>query len=43
MAFFRRVWSGVRGLFQRERVEQELDDELREYLEAVAERRWRRA
>ena len=32
-----RVIGGFRGLFQKNRVEQELDDELREYLERVTE------
>ena len=37
MALFSRVVGGFRGLFQKNRVEQDLDDELREYVESVAE------
>ena len=41
MALFSRVLGGFRALFQRTRVEQELDEELREYLETVAEEKMR--
>ena len=41
MALFNRVIGGFRALFRRTRVEQELDEELREYLEAVAEEKVR--
>jgi len=37
MAIFGRVIGGFRGLFQKTRAEQELDDELRQYLEMSAE------
>jgi hypothetical protein len=37
MAFFSRVIGGFRGLFQKNRAEQDLDDELREYLDTAAE------
>ena len=39
MAIFSRVIGGFRGLFQKNRAEQDLDDELREYLETVAEQK----
>lgn len=38
MALFSRFIGGFRGLLQKNRVEQDLDDELREYLETAAER-----
>jgi predicted permease len=37
MTILSRVIGGLRGLFQKNRTEQELDDELREYLEKVTE------
>ncbi len=37
MTILSRVIGGLRGLFQKNRAEQELDDELREYLERVTE------
>ncbi len=37
MTIFSRVIGGFRGLFQKNRAEQDLDDELREYLETAAE------
>jgi len=39
MALIRRFISGFRGLFQKTRVEQELDAELREFLETAVEQR----
>ena len=39
MAVFSRVIGGFRGLIQKNRAEQELDDELREYLETAAEQK----
>ncbi len=36
MGFFRNATRGVRGLFQKERVERELDQELRDFVEANA-------
>jgi predicted permease len=39
MAFFRHLAAGIRALFHRERADQELDDELQQYLESVAERK----
>ena len=38
-AVVNRVIGGLRGLFQKNRAEQDLDDELREYLETAAERK----
>jgi hypothetical protein len=35
MAFFSRVIGGLRGLFRKNRAEQDLDEELREYLETA--------
>ncbi len=37
MALFSRLIGGLRGLFQKNQVEQDLDDELHDYLESVAE------
>src|SRR5688572_32817708 len=37
MTILSRVIGGLRGLLQKNRAEQELDDELREYLERVTE------
>lgn len=39
MALFSRFIGGFRGLFHKNQVEQDLDDELREYLETAAERK----
>jgi len=39
MAVFSRVIGGFRSLFQKNRAEQDLDDELREYLETAAEQK----
>ena len=39
MAVFSRIIGGLRGLFQKNRAEQDLDDELREYLEAAVEQK----
>ena len=39
MAVFSRIIGGLRSLFQKNRAEQELDDELRAYLETAVERR----
>src|SRR5436190_1716067 len=39
MAFFSRLIGGLRDLFRKTRVEQDLDDERREYLETAAERK----
>jgi predicted permease len=41
MAFVRRVIGGFRGLLRRTRVEQELDDELRAFLETAVEQKVR--
>jgi hypothetical protein len=41
MALLRRVISGVRGLFGRVRLEQELDAELREFLQTAVEEKVR--
>ena len=41
MAFVRRVIGGFRGLLRRTRVEQDLDDELRAFLETAVEERVR--
>src|SRR5207247_8540915 len=41
MAFLRRLIGGFRGLFQKTRVEQELDDELRAFLETAVEEKVR--
>jgi predicted permease len=38
MAIFHRLVGGFRALLQKNRLEQDLDEELREYLESVAER-----
>ncbi len=35
MSLLRRIAGGLRGLFQKERIEQELDEELRGYLDAA--------
>ena len=39
MRFFSRFAGGLRGLFHRNHVEQEMDDELREYVERHVEQR----
>jgi predicted permease len=39
MAAFNRLIGGARGLFRKNRSEQDLDDELREYLETAVERK----
>ena len=39
MAVFGRVIGGFRSLFQKNRAEQDLHDELREYLETAAEQK----
>jgi len=39
MTLLRRVIGGFRGLFHKKQAEQELDDELREYLETAAEQK----
>jgi putative ABC transport system permease protein len=39
MAVFSRIIGGLRGLFQKHRAEQDLDDELREYLETAVEQK----
>jgi putative ABC transport system permease protein len=39
MGAFSRIIGGFRGLFQQNRSEQDLDDELREYLETAVERK----
>ena len=39
MAVFSRIIGGFRGLFQKNRAEQDLDDELREYLETAVEQK----
>jgi predicted permease len=41
MSLFARVVGGLNGLFRKDRVEQELDDELREFLEAGIEEKMR--
>jgi len=41
MSLWRHVTSGVRGIFRRDRVEADLDDELRFYLEASVEQKVR--
>lgn len=41
MAFLRNATRGLRGLFQKERVERELDDELREFVDANAAEKMR--
>src|SRR6266487_5308167 len=41
MAFLSRLIGGFRGLFQKTRVEQELDDELRAFLETAVEQKVR--
>ena len=41
MSLWRHISSGVRGIFGRDRVEADLDDELRFYLEASAEQKVR--
>src|SRR5436190_3135971 len=41
MAFLSRLIGGLRGLFQKTRVEQELDDELRAFLETAVEQKVR--
>lgn len=41
MPVFRRVIGGLHGLFWKTRVEQELDAELREFLETAVEQKMR--
>ena len=41
MAFFRNLSGGMRSLFQKESVEQELDEELREFVDASAAEKMR--
>src|SRR5580698_709901 len=42
MSFIRKATSGLRSLFRKERVNRELDEELRSYLEMAAEEKIRR-
>jgi putative ABC transport system permease protein len=42
MGLWKNLSAGLRGLFGRKRVEQELDDELRDYLEKSAEEKMRK-
>ena len=35
MSFLRNLAGGLRGLFRKEEVEREMDEELREYLDAA--------
>ena len=41
MSFLRNITSGLRSLFRKERVDRELDEELRAYQEMAAEEKMR--
>ena len=42
MSLLRNLAGGLRGLFRKKQVERELDEELREYLEAAVSEKMRR-